>query len=75
MKKISIDQKECIGCNLCMSLMPKLFKYDENDFKGKLNENGNLTDTLEVELSDEELKQVREAAASCPAQAINITEK
>lgn len=74
MTKIFINQKECIGCSFCMSCVPELFKYDEKDFKGKLNENGNLTDTLSVELPAERLKQVKEAAEGCPAQAINITE-
>jgi len=74
MAKISINQKECIGCSFCMSCFPYLFKYDEQAFKGKLKENGNLVDTISVELSPEQLKQVKEAIEGCPAQAINKIE-
>ncbi|MEK7116783.1 MAG: ferredoxin [Patescibacteria group bacterium] len=74
MAKITINQNECIGCSFCMNCAPELFKYDEKDFKGKLNENGELVETLLIELTDEQLKKVKEAAEGCPAQAINITE-
>jgi ferredoxin len=74
MAKISINQKECIGCSFCMNCAPNLFKYDEKDFKGKLKENGELVDAISVELTDEQLKNVKEAAEGCPAQAINIEE-
>jgi ferredoxin len=74
MTKISINQKECIGCSFCESCAPELFKFDEKDFKGKLKENGNLTDTISVELSNEQLKQVKEAAEGCPVQAIELLE-
>lgn len=72
MTKISINQKECLGCSFCESCAPEFFKFDEKDFKGKLKENGNLTETLSVELSDEQLKQVKEAAEGCPVQAIEL---
>jgi len=75
MKKIIIDQKECIGCNFCMNCDPSLFKFDEENFKGKLiDKNGNLTEILETELSPEQLKNTEEAIMGCPAQAISITE-
>ena len=74
MAKISINQKECIGCSFCMNCFPELFKFDEKDFKGKLNENGELVETLSIELTEEQLKKVKEAIEGCPAQAISITE-
>lgn len=74
MTKIYINQKECIGCNFCMSCTPELFEFDEKNFKGKLKENGNLTDVVSVELSAEQSKQAKEAAEGCPAQAISIME-
>ena len=72
---IKINQKECLGCSFCMDLFPEVFELDEKDFKGKLKENGNLTDTITLELSDEQLKQVKEAAEGCPVLAINILEQ
>lgn len=72
--KISINQNECIGCSFCISCLPKIFKYDEENFKGKLKEKEKLTETITVELTEEELKQVKEAVKGCPAQAISITE-
>lgn len=74
MIKICINQKECIGCNFCMSCLPEIFEFDEKDFKGKLKENGSLVDIVSVELSNEQLKQTKEAIDGCPAQAISITE-
>jgi ferredoxin len=74
MAKISINQKECIGCSFCEGCVPELFKFDEKDFKGKLKENGNLTETISVELSDEQLKWVKEATEGCPVQAIKLLE-
>lgn len=75
MTKISINQKECLGCSFCESCAPELFKFDERDFKGKINENGNLTDAISIELPDEQLKRVKEAAEGCPVQAIELSEE
>lgn len=74
MIKISIDQKECVGCSLCESLVPELFKLDEKELKGKLKDNGNLVYEMSAELSAEQLEKVKETASSCPAQAIKIEE-
>jgi|WetSurMetagenome_2_1015567.scaffolds.fasta_scaffold940605_2 ferredoxin len=74
MFKISINQKECIGCSFCMNCLPELFKFDEKDFKGKLKKDGELVDIITVKLSAEQLKKVKEAVEGCPAQAISITE-
>jgi len=74
MTKISINQKECIGCSFCMNCVPELFKYDEENFKGKLKTEGNLVEEVSVELSPEQLQKVKEAIEGCPAQAISITE-
>jgi ferredoxin len=74
MTKISINQKDCIGCSFCESCFPEFFKRDEKNFKGKLKENSNLADTISVELSDEQLKRVKEAAEGCPVHAIELSE-
>jgi ferredoxin len=72
MNKISINQKECIGCSFCVGATPEFFKYDEKDFKAKLGNEGNLSDELSFELSAEQRKQVKETADNCPVRAIKI---
>jgi ferredoxin len=74
MVKITINQKDCIGCGLCSSLAPEIFENDEKDFKAKLKSNGSLTETASFELPDEQSRQVKEAVEGCPVQVINITE-
>lgn len=71
---IKIDQKECLGCSFCESCAPEFFKFDESDFKGKIKKDGNLVDEAEFELSEEQLKKVREAAEGCPILAIKLLE-
>ncbi|MEK7669396.1 MAG: ferredoxin [Patescibacteria group bacterium] len=74
MPKITINQKECIGCSFCMNCFPELFKYDEENFKGKLKSDGNLVEAVSVELTAEQLTKAKEASVGCPAQAINVIE-
>ncbi len=74
MVKISINQKECIGCSFCESCVPELFKFDEKHFKGKIKKEENLVDSISVELSAEQLKKVKEAVEGCPVMAIKLNE-
>jgi len=74
MTKISINQKECIGCSFCNSCAPEIFENDEHDFKGKLKKDGKLVDSAPFDLSEEQKKQVKEAAEGCPVQAIEVSE-
>jgi len=64
MVKISINQKECLGCNFCENCAPKIFAVDQADFKCKLKKEGNF--------SPEEIKQIKEAAKDCPIKAIEL---
>ena len=73
MTKITIDQKECLGCSYCESCDPEIFKLDETVFKGKLKQNDTLVDSAEIELSPEDLKKVEEAAEGCPVKAIKLS--
>jgi ferredoxin len=65
MTKISINEKECLGCNFCESCAPEIFAVDQNDFKCKIKKEGNF--------SPEELKQIKESAEGCPVQAIELS--
>lgn len=58
MKKPKVDQNLCIGCGLCETIYPQVFKLNEN-FKAKAG----------GECEDE--KRCQEAIDSCPTGAIS----
>ncbi len=55
---IKVNQKKCIGCGTCVSLCPQTFA---------LNAQGKS----EV-ISQDDIDCARQAAQSCPAQAISV---
>lgn len=74
MTKIYINQKECIGCSFCGSCAPEIFEVDEQDFKCKLKKDGKLINPAIFDLSEEQLKRVKEAAEGCPVLVIELSE-
>lgn len=74
MAKISINQKECIGCNLCSSSFPELFKFDDTDLKAKLSEDGKLVASILIELSPAKMEEAKKVSEDCPTKAIEIKE-
>ena len=58
--KIVVDKKKCIGCGTCIAIAPKSFKFGE----------GGKSEPIEPPGDEEE--KIKEAAESCPVQAINI---
>ncbi|HID09336.1 TPA: ferredoxin [Candidatus Micrarchaeota archaeon] len=62
--KVRVDRDTCIGCGVCVALAPEYFKLDSDGKSTVIKE--------EVAPGDEE--KVRNAAASCPVQAIKIEE-
>ncbi len=72
--KISIDQNECIGCALCSSVCPDLFEMDAEGLKAKLKDGKKLLNTVSVELSGEQIRQVEDNVRDCPTQAIKLTQ-
>ena len=58
--KIVVDKTKCIGCGTCIAIAPKSFKFGED---GK---------SEPIEPPGDEEEKIKEAAESCPVQAINI---
>ncbi len=62
--KVTIT-KECMGDRNCNDLCPEIFQYDEDQLKS----------TIKMDEIPEHLKdKVRQAAAECGAEAIEIEE-
>ena len=65
MAKLKVDKNKCIGCGACISTCPKLFKYGSDSKSEVIKEN----------LNEEETKCAKEAANTCPVDAIEIEEE
>ncbi|PIS14065.1 ferredoxin [Candidatus Shapirobacteria bacterium CG09_land_8_20_14_0_10_47_13] len=59
--KVTIDKNICIGCGACVAVAPKSFKLKA----GKAE--------VIIEPPKDKEETIREAADSCPVQAIKIT--
>jgi ferredoxin len=60
MSKVVVDQKLCIGCGLCASMLPEVFQMDDSGKSTIKNENG------------APLEKIKEIAGMCPAKAIKV---
>jgi ferredoxin len=60
--KAFVDKDTCIGCGLCESVCPKVFR---------MNHEG-LAEAIEASLDDSAAEDAREAQAQCPVEAITI---
>jgi len=61
--KVHVDPETCIGCELCPSICPDLFRMGDDGIARAV-----------IELVPEELQScAKEAAQSCPVEAIKIT--
>lgn len=60
--KACVDKSLCIGCGLCESISPSVFK---------MNEEG-LAEAIENEFTDEQLSEAEEAKSQCPSEAISV---
>lgn len=74
MIKISIDQKECIGCGYCENICPEVFEVsqDKGEFKAKVKSNSSLEENAELELVGDILQKVKEAEDGCAVRAIKV---
>ena len=60
--KISVDKNVCICSAMCVAIAPGRFVLDEQQRSGP----------VEVEIDPDE--EVRDAAASCPSEAISLVD-
>ena len=60
--RVSVDKKLCIGSAMCVAIAPDRFVLDEQQRSGP----------AEAEIDPDEL--VRDAAASCPSEAISLVD-
>lgn len=58
-REVYVDQQVCIGCGLCMSLVPEVFRLNDNGVSEAYNQSG----------SGEE--KIQEAIDSCPVACIH----
>lgn len=64
MIKIKINQKKCVGCGSCCVICPDIFEIKNG--KSKLKKKN---------IEEKQIDCAKEAAESCPMQAIEIEEK
>lgn len=63
--KVKVNQNACIGCGACTAIAESVFE---------LNDEG-LSETKKEDIQKEEEKeQVKEAADTCPTEAIEVEE-
>ena len=60
--KISVDKNLCIGSAMCVAIAPDRFMLDKRQ----------RSSPVEAEIDPDEL--VRDAAASCPSEAISLVD-
>ncbi|MBS3088787.1 ferredoxin [Candidatus Pacearchaeota archaeon] len=60
MPKIKVDKEKCIGCQLCTSICPKTFEMKDDKAAAK-------------KAAIDKLTCEREAADSCPTEAISLS--
>lgn len=59
---VKVDKNDCIGCGLCESMCPEVFKMDSND-KAEA-----ITDDIDTKFKE----NCQQAANDCPAGVIKI---
>lgn len=60
--KAFVDRDTCIGCGLCESICPGVFKMD---YEGK-------SEVIVDEVTDSFVESVRDAESECPVGAIRV---
>lgn len=69
--KVVLDRTKCIGCGTCAALCPKYFEMAADNLS-KLKSGVTGTQKNLEELTISEIECIKDAADSCPGQAIKI---
>jgi ferredoxin len=70
---IAIDPEDCIAAANCAGVAPKFFRIADHAYAEVLDRDGRPQGTVHtLDVSDEELALIREAAESCPTRAIIV---
>ena len=64
MAKVKIDKNTCIDCGVCVSLVPEVFEFGDD----------NRVYVKKSEVTGKLLKKVKEAKENCPTGSIEIEE-
>ena len=67
MAKAKVNKGSCIGCGMCTGICPEVFEFGDDSLSE--NKLGDAT-----ELPADVVDAVKEAADSCPTQAIEVEE-
>lgn len=59
--KAFVDKDTCIGCGLCESICPKVFRMKDR-----------LAEAIDKELDASDVEDAKEAQAQCPVEAITV---
>jgi ferredoxin len=62
--KGSVDKDTCIGCGLCESFCPKVFK---------MNGDG-VAEAIDEEIDPAAIDEAKDAESQCPVEAIKVKE-
>ena len=73
MNKLSINQKKCAGCGLCVNYNSGIFKIDTKTSKAKIKDRLKLVDSASINISAKELSKIKEIIMCCPTQSIKIS--
>lgn len=68
---VSINRNKCIGCALCWSDCPEIFKPDQNDSQSRIVEKFKVSDDIARGRIPNRLRELaRSAIVHCPASVI-----
>jgi ferredoxin len=62
-RRVYIDEEECIGCGTCEEICPEVFKLNENTDKAEVIAQGRAPED-----------QIEEAIEACPVECIHWEE-
>jgi len=60
--KAFVDKDKCIGCGLCESICPKVFRMTDEG----------VAEAIDSELDDSVIDDAKDAEAQCPVEAIKV---